>query len=149
MLISEFARTAGLSPDTVRFYVRRGLLKPETGRRGGSNPYQVFSREHLETARLVRLAQSLGFTLREIAAIASELEARGLTRWRKIAILRQRLGVLDEKTAQIGRMTAYLNAKIAWLEGGETGPEPRLDSVIDRSRPEQARRRLAFPRVPA
>ena len=149
MLISEFARTAGLSPDTVRFYVKRGLLKPATGRRGGSNPYQVFGREHLETARLVRLAQSLGFTLREIAAIASELEATGLTRRRKIAILRQRLDVLDEKAGQIARMTAYLNAKIAWLEGGETGPEPRLDSAIGRTRPQQAGRSLASPRVPA
>ena len=27
-LISEFARTAGLSVDTVRFYVRKGIAQP-------------------------------------------------------------------------------------------------------------------------
>ncbi len=31
MLIGEFARRAGLSQDTVRFYVRKGLLAPQSG----------------------------------------------------------------------------------------------------------------------
>jgi DNA-binding transcriptional MerR regulator len=130
MLISEFSRASGLPTDTVRFYVKRGLLKPETGRRGGSNPYQLFTRQHLEVARLVRLAQSLGFTLREIAAIAAELGAEGLTRKRKVAILNQRLVALDEKATEIARMTAYLRAKIAWVEGGEKGAEPLLVSSV-------------------
>jgi MerR family transcriptional regulator, copper efflux regulator len=126
MQISEFSRATGLSPDTVRFYVRRGLLAPETGTRGGSNPYQMFTREHVEIARLVRLAQSLGFTLREIGAMAAELGAAGLTRKRKIAILQERLDALDGKAAQLRDMAAYLRAKIAWLEGGEKGPQPVL-----------------------
>lgn len=128
MLISEFSRATGLSPDTVRFTVKRGLLKPETGRRGGANPYQVFRRDHLEMARLVKLAQSLGFTLREIAALANELAATGFTRRRKISILRGRLDVLDEKAEQIADLRRYLTAKIAWIEGGDRGPEPALDA---------------------
>ena len=77
MLISEFARAADLSPDTVRFYVKRGLLQPEAGRRGGANPYQEFSQADVATARLVRIAQSLGFTLGEIAALIEELRTTG------------------------------------------------------------------------
>lgn len=127
MQISEFSRAAGLSPDTVRFYVKRGLLKPDTGVRGGSNPYQIFTRDHVEAAKLIRLAQSLGFTLREIAAIADELGAAGLPRKRKIALLRERLAALEEKATHIARMTTYLRAKIAWLETGERGPVPLLD----------------------
>jgi DNA-binding transcriptional MerR regulator len=127
MQISEFAREAGISADTVRFYVRRGLLKPETGVRGGSNPYQVFDRHHVEAARLIRLAQSLGFTLREIAAIATELGAEGLTRKRKIELLRERLDELERKEVQIRTMTTYLRAKVVWMEGGERGPEPTLE----------------------
>ena len=50
MLISEFARASGLTPDTIRFYIRRGLLKPETSRKGGSNPYQIFTAEHVQVA---------------------------------------------------------------------------------------------------
>ena len=61
MLISEFARAAGLSRDTVHFYVRRGLLTPLAGNKGGSNPYQVFTNEHVQMARTIRMAQSLAF----------------------------------------------------------------------------------------
>jgi DNA-binding transcriptional MerR regulator len=70
MLISEFARAAEMSVDTVRFYVRKGLLQPETGMKGGANPYQIFTPEHVEQARMIRMAQGLGFSLREISALA-------------------------------------------------------------------------------
>ncbi len=80
MLISEFARAAGLTPDTVRFYIRRGLLKPLNGKKGGSNPYQVFTEEHVQIARMIRMGQSLGFSLREIEALNVEYQAKRLTR---------------------------------------------------------------------
>ena len=35
MLIGEFPKKAGLSQDIVRFYVREGLLAPQTGSKGG------------------------------------------------------------------------------------------------------------------
>jgi DNA-binding transcriptional MerR regulator len=124
MLISAFARAANLSPDTVRLYVKRGLLRPTTGRRGGSNPYLEFGAADLIRARLVRLARSLGFTLREIAALATEVEATGMSRARRIALFEERLHRLDEKAVEIARMTAYLRAKIAWMKNGERGPEP-------------------------
>ncbi len=131
MLISEFARAADLSPDTVRFYVKRGLLQPEASRRGGSNPYQEFSQADVATARLVRVAQSLGFTLSEIAAILEEVRASGNDGSRHVAILEERLAELDEKAAKIDGMRAYLRAKIAWIKGGETGPEPPLGILTD------------------
>ncbi len=131
MLISEFARATALSPDTVRFYVKRGLLQPAAGRRGGTNPYQEFSEADVATARLVRLAQSLGFTLGEIAALIAELRATGANRPRHIAILEERLQELDEKAARIDGMRRYLRAKIAWLKGGEKGPEPPLETLTD------------------
>lgn len=131
MLISEFARAADLTPDTVRFYVKRGLLRPEAGRRGGANPYQEFSEADVTVARLVRIAQSLGFTLAEIAALIEELRTSGGDRLRHIAILERRLAELDEKAVRIDRMRTYLGAKIAWLKGGQKGPEPPLEIHAD------------------
>lgn len=124
MLISEFARAAGLTPDTVRFYIRRGLLQPETGAKGGGNPYQIFTEKPVETARIIRLAQSLGFSLGEIAAINDEVRAGTLTRERSIAIMTGQLARIEEKAGQLQAMASYLRAKLAWLEGGEDGPEP-------------------------
>jgi hypothetical protein len=63
MLISEFARKTGLTTDTVRFYVRRGLLTPETNGKGGRNPYRLHRREHVR----------LGASNELVIAVASDL----------------------------------------------------------------------------
>jgi DNA-binding transcriptional MerR regulator len=128
MLISEFSRATGLTPDTVRFYVRRGLLAPTRGEKGGPARYQIFTREHEAAARLIRLAQSLGFTLREIAAFNAEYRADGVSVERLVAIFRERLRALDKKAEEIANLRAYLKAKLDWLERGRVGPEPTLDA---------------------
>jgi len=124
MLISEFARATELSVDTVRFYVRKGLLQPETGMKGGTNPYQIFTSEHVEQARMIRMAQGLGFSLREISALAEEYLSGGMTPARSLEVMRTQLARLEEKADQLNAMVGYVRAKIAWLEGGERGPEP-------------------------
>ncbi|OSZ70254.1 MerR family transcriptional regulator [Sphingomonas sp. IBVSS2] len=124
MLISEFARRAGMSTDTVRFYVRKGLLAPATGRKGGSNPYQIFTEEHLDVARIIRMAQNLGFSLREIAALAAEYHDGAITAERSLELMRMQLARLEEKAAQVNAMVDYARAKVAWLETGQKGAEP-------------------------
>jgi len=126
MLISQFARTTGLTSDTVRFYVRRGLLTPETGGKGGANRYQIFTDEHVEIARVIRMAQSLGFSLKEIAAFSEEYRAGALTPARSAEIMRVQLGKLGEKAEQIAGLIAYVRAKANWLEAGRAGAEPTL-----------------------
>jgi MerR family transcriptional regulator, copper efflux regulator len=126
MLISEFARATGLTRDTVRFYVRRGLLKPLAGNKGGSNPYQVFTNEHVQMARAIRMAQSLGFSLREITALNVEYQAKGITGARGAEIMRWQLARLEEKAAHVGGMISYIRAKLVWLEAGGKGPEPNF-----------------------
>jgi DNA-binding transcriptional MerR regulator len=126
LLISEFARATGLSRDTIRFYVRRGLLMPFAGNKGGSNPYQVFTNEHLQMARTIRMAQSLGFSLREIAALNVEYQAKRMTPSRGAEILSAQLVRLEEKAAHVDAMIGYIRAKLAWLAAGSKGPEPNF-----------------------
>ena len=126
MLISEFARAAGLSTDTVRFYVRRGLLQPEIGGKGGRNPYQIFTEEHLRDVRIIRLAQSLGMSLKEIALLGEEYRDGGMTKERSIEIMSDQLKRLEQKATEIDAMANYLRAKLAWLKNGEKGCEPSL-----------------------
>jgi DNA-binding transcriptional MerR regulator len=126
MLISEFARTAELTPDTVRFYVRRGLLKPLVGKKGGLNPYQVFTAEHVQFARLIRMGQSLGFSLREIEALNVEYQAKRLTPARAADVMRAQLERLEQKAAHIGAMMSYIRAKLVWLDNGGKGAEPNF-----------------------
>src|SRR5262249_2829348 len=133
MLISEFARTTGLSRDTVRFYVRRGLLAPLAGNKGGSNSYQVFTNEHVQMARTIRMAQSLGFSLREIAALNVEYQAKRLTPSRGAELLSGQLARLEEKAAHVNAMIRYIRAKLAWLDAGSKGPEPNFTDYENRA----------------
>ena len=123
MLISEFSRATGLSKDTIRFYVRKGLLVAQLGQKGANHPYQIFDEGQVRQARLIRIAQSLGFTLREIAAIDTSFRT-GANREQKMALLRAQTAALDQKAAQIHEVQDYFVAKIAWLETGEQGPAP-------------------------
>ena len=120
MYIAEFARATGLSRDTVRFYIKRGLLRP----RVNGNRYQDFSGEDVERALIIRNAQALGFSLKEIAALDSEYQLNGMSLERKIALMQQRIDLVDAQIAKLRGMRNYLRRKIVWMEGGETGKVP-------------------------
>jgi MerR family transcriptional regulator, copper efflux regulator len=129
VLISAFARRAGMSTDTVRYYARLGLLRPETNGKGGARPYQVFTAEHLLAAKIIRTAQSLGMSLKEIAAISEERRGGRMTTERSVEVLRAQLGRLETKAAELAAMKGYLHAKIGWLSSGQKGPPPDLGTV--------------------
>ncbi|KXV22102.1 MerR family transcriptional regulator [Gluconobacter japonicus] len=124
MLIGEFARRAGLSQDTVRFYVRKGLLRPQTGSRGGRNPYQEFTEWDLQTARIVRFGQSLGMSLKELTAINDEMVQDGLSDERAVMLMQEQIDRLAGKASEINTLIQYLWAKCQWIQSGKEGPEP-------------------------
>ncbi|NKN37294.1 MerR family transcriptional regulator [Agrobacterium sp. a22-2] len=126
MLIGEFAQRTGLSQDTVRFYVRNGLLTPQVGAKGGRNPYQMFTERDASTARMIRFAQSLGMSLKEIAEIATELQREGLSQAREVEIMEDQLVKLVQKAAELAELTDYLRAKRDWVARGKPGDEPRF-----------------------
>lgn len=63
MRISEAARAAGVSTQTVEYYILLGLLEPirEPGKRG-----RHFTPEHVKRIRLIRRLNASGYTLRAI-----------------------------------------------------------------------------------
>jgi Hg(II)-responsive transcriptional regulator len=63
MRIGEVAAEAGVNIQTLRYYERRGLLpEPERGNSG----YRAYDPDTVRLVRLIKRAQELGFTLREI-----------------------------------------------------------------------------------
>jgi hypothetical protein len=93
------------------------------------------------------MAQSLGFSLREIAALNVEYEQKRLTHSRGAEILRAQLVRLQEKAAHISGMISYIHAKLAWVDSGAKGPEPNFTDYehgmpgvkLDLHRPKQAK----------
>ena len=66
MKVSELARQAGVTAETVRHYTREGLLHPQ---RHPDNGYQLFGQHDLERLRFIQRARTLGFSVVEIRDI--------------------------------------------------------------------------------
>lgn len=62
----QLAQAAGVNPQTVRYYERRGLLPPPDRTLGGHRTYQP---ETVTVLRVIKAAQRLGFTLDEVAEL--------------------------------------------------------------------------------
>jgi len=69
MTVTDIARHSGVTPHAVRYYARLGLLRPA---RNPDNGYRQFDRQDVARLRFIRQAQSLGFSLEEIADILKD-----------------------------------------------------------------------------
>lgn len=66
MKVSELAKAAGVTAETVRHYTREGLLTPQ---RHPDNGYQLYDQRDLSRLRFIQRARTLGFSVREISEI--------------------------------------------------------------------------------
>jgi MerR family transcriptional regulator, copper efflux regulator len=111
MTISKAAREAGVGVETIRFYERKGLIaQPAKPKDSGFREYPT---ETVQRIHFIRLAQEIGFSLREIeellslradpAADCSDVRERATAKLtevdRKIAQLEQIRGALKELIA--------------------------------------------------
>lgn len=62
-LISDLAKKSGLSPDTIRFYEKKGLIKAEFR---ADNQYRYFNEATLKRLLLIKRYRSLNIGLKEI-----------------------------------------------------------------------------------
>lgn len=69
MTVSELARRARVTADTVRHYTRSGLLAPT---RDKSNGYNCYSDSDLARLLFIRKARLLGFSLGDVSDILKE-----------------------------------------------------------------------------
>jgi|SRR5580658_7976213 MerR family mercuric resistance operon transcriptional regulator len=98
MTIGELAKVAGVPTSTVRFYERRGLLKPDS--RTSSN-YRTYSNSSAERLKFIRAAQATGFNLKDIREM--------------LALAYSDEGPCDEVAALIGRRLADVKQRLREL----------------------------------
>jgi len=92
------AGACGVSPDTLRHYDRLGLLPRTVRTRAG---YRRFPPESVERVRLIQRALTVGFTLRELAAVLERRE-RGEPPCRRVrALVGERLAVLETRLSEL------------------------------------------------
>ncbi len=64
--VSQLAKRCGVTAETVRYYTKKGLLKPS---KNPNNNYQIFALGDIQKLRFIRKAKLLGYTLSEIENI--------------------------------------------------------------------------------
>ena len=69
MTVSQLAKSLNVSPDTIRHYVRCGLLTPK---RHSENGYKLFSADDEKRLRFILQAKDLGFSLGDIQTIIDQ-----------------------------------------------------------------------------
>jgi MerR family transcriptional regulator, Zn(II)-responsive regulator of zntA len=71
MKVSELANVLNISPDTVRFYTRNGLLSPQKNSVNGYKSYQAKDQQRLA---FIVSARQLGFSVNDISHILNEAD---------------------------------------------------------------------------
>ena len=103
LTIGEVARRAGVATSAVRYYERRGLLRPDVWL-SGQRRYRAKSLRRLV---FIGMLQAAGLTLDEIDGI---LRASANEEWKQIA--RRRLDALDDEIARLRHSRALLDGAL-------------------------------------
>jgi len=115
MKISEVARDAEVSVDTVRFYERRGILPAPRRRASGYREYDLST---VERIRLARTLQGLGLTLDEVVDALRAHDSGDATceseLWRLEAVLDR----IDATIASLRRTRRGLTTTIGECRSG-------------------------------
>jgi len=100
-LIGELAERAGVNRETLRYYERRGLLKPASRTASG---YRVYDRESAARLRFIKRAQGFGFSLEEIRNLLRMKPENPRSCTRVMTMLD---GKLEELAARIREMKRF------------------------------------------
>src|ERR1700678_3475019 len=104
MLISEAARQADVSRDTVRLYTRLGLVTCGQ-RRAGSKAYAEYDQDAVELIKNIKISQSIGFSLAELVPIAALYTAGHLDEGRQRELLTAKLADVEERQRNLARLS--------------------------------------------
>jgi MerR family redox-sensitive transcriptional activator SoxR len=109
MSIGEAARRSGVATSTLRFYESRGLIRSQRV----SGNHRRYQRATLRRIAIIRVAQTLGLSLAEIAEAFDSLPAqRNPTRrdWERLS--RRWRGQLDKRIADLQNLRDRLGGCI-------------------------------------
>lgn len=93
LLIGEFSRRVNLSPQTIRYYERLGLLEPA---RRTTSQYRLYSSEDEHRLRFIQQAKRFGLSLDEIKRLI-QIRTKGVAPCTDLrTMVKQHLDELDQ-----------------------------------------------------
>lgn len=118
MKVSELANAADVTPETVRYYTREGLI---SATRNPSNGYQAYNEEALRRLRFIQQARTLGFSLKQIAEILEQSDSGDSPCPMVRDLLRQKVPETRRQIAELQSHLAKMEAALAAWDEMEDG----------------------------
>ena len=109
--INKFAKLAGVSTRTLRYYDEIGLLMPH---RVSTNGYRIYGRAEVDHLQQILFYRELGIPLEEIRTIL------GAENYEALSSLQSHLDALLDRREQINRLIQNVENTISSVEGERT-----------------------------
>ncbi|MCE8011015.1 MerR family DNA-binding protein [Halomonas daqingensis] len=136
MKVSELARRAEVTAETVRHYTREGLLHPQ---RDPDNGYQLFDQADLERLRFIQRARTLGFSVAEIGEILSHADQGDSPCPMVRDLLASRLPQIRARIRELEALASRMEQALdAWAEMPDGTPDGHSLCRLIESFPEAA-----------
>ncbi len=107
LTIGKLARQAGVGVETVRYYQKRGLMPAAPQQRGA---FGIYGDNEIQRLRFIRRAQTLGFSLNEIAGLLELNSVSDHEQARKLAI--DKIADIDARMRELATMKTALETLV-------------------------------------
>ena len=125
--IHHAGQKTGLSPDTLRYYERIGLVGPITRNNGGQRRYSV---QDIARLRFVRRAQAMDFSLEEIGQLLALRDQPGDVRGDVRRMTETKLAAIEQRIESLVRLRDELTqlVSVCRTSDGDCPIMARMDS---------------------
>ena len=117
--VADLAEAVGLSPDTIRYYERAGLLPPPARTPAG---YRAYDTGAVDRLKFIQGAQRLGLKLRDIADLLAIRDTGVCPCEPAEQLLRRRLTELDAEMARLAALREQMVAMVDALPSADCPP---------------------------
>jgi DNA-binding transcriptional MerR regulator len=114
MTIAEVAKRTGLTPHTLRYYEREGLLLREVDR--SSTGRRLYHEDDITWIRLITRLRATGMPIREVRRYAELARAGDATRRERLELLRAHRRRVIERLTVIEEHLKAIDYKIEFYE---------------------------------
>lgn len=110
MLIKDVTEQTGLSPDTLRYYEKEGLISKPTR---SANGYRHYDERTVLQLNMIQRAKNLGFSLKEIQELTGLLFSNQLTQKEMAKKLLAKRADIEQKIAELNAIKNEIDDALA------------------------------------
>jgi MerR family copper efflux transcriptional regulator len=122
MKIQELGDLMGLTPHTIRFYEKEGLLDSRHIQREKNN-YRNYSDDAIDRLKLIKKFQGIGCSLAELKTILQDHDTNARTNQEVIEWILQKINEIERKKDEYDHMLVTLNWMLTYRKLLDEDPQ--------------------------